>query len=43
MSGGYIAGPNGEAYWIIIPEIACAAIFGQFYPFLLVAEVRDDG
>src|ERR671916_2433956 len=33
---GYIAGPNGEADWIIIdPEIDFAALFEQFDTFLL--------
>jgi dihydrofolate reductase len=33
---GYIAGPNGEADWIIIdPEIDFLALFEQFDTFLL--------
>ena len=33
---GYIAGPNGEADWIIMdPEIDFQALFGQFDAFLL--------
>ena len=33
---GYIAGPNGEADWIIMdPEIDFRALFKQFDTFLL--------
>ncbi len=33
---GYIAGPNGEADWIIMdPEIDFTAIYAQFYTILV--------
>jgi dihydrofolate reductase len=33
---GYIAGPNGEADWIIMdPDIDFRALFEQFYTFLM--------
>ena len=33
---GYIAGPNGEADWIIMdPDIDFAALFAQFDTFLM--------
>ena len=33
---GYIAGPNGEADWIVMdPEIDFAALFAQFDTFLM--------
>ena len=36
---GYIAGPNGEADWIIMdPDIDFGALFEQFDTFLLGAE-----
>ena len=41
---GFIAGPKGEADWIIMdPEIDFQAMFEQFDTFLLAAHVRADG
>ena len=44
---GYIAGPNGEADWLVMdPEIDFEALFGQFDTFLMgrrTFEVRGPG